>query len=110
MLPSALLWGHNEDAGMDVDMPQASTAYIVNLTNSQTGVRYTACASPPAKPSTRTSTSTFTFSTTSMPVLVKFRPLMQIHIPWAAQRQCVGLEQPWCHQHHKCVVPESRSG
>ncbi len=49
VLPSALLWGHNEDAGMDIDMPDASTAYIVNLTNSQTGVRYTACAptSPP---------------------------------------------------------------
>ena len=44
VLPSALLWGHNEDAGMDIDMPDASTAYIVNLTNSNTGVRYTACA------------------------------------------------------------------
>ncbi len=42
VLPSALLWGHNEDAGMDIDMPAASTAYIVNLTNSHTRVRYTA--------------------------------------------------------------------
>ena len=46
VLPSALLWGHNEDAGMDIDMPDASTAYILNLTNSETGLRYTACAFP----------------------------------------------------------------
>lgn len=48
VLPGALLWGHNEDAGMDIDMPDASTAYIVNLTNSDTGVRYTAY--PPSHP------------------------------------------------------------
>ncbi len=47
VLPGALLWGHNEDAGMDIDMPDASTAYIVNLTNSDTGVRYTAFSPPP---------------------------------------------------------------
>ena len=46
VLPGALLWGHNEDAGMDIDMPDASTAYILNLTNSDTGLRYTACAVP----------------------------------------------------------------
>lgn len=46
VLPGALLWGHNEDAGMDIDMPDASTAYILNLTNSETGLRYTACAFP----------------------------------------------------------------
>ena len=46
VLPSALLWGHNEDAGMDIDMPDASTAYIVNLTNSNTGLRYLAYTYP----------------------------------------------------------------
>jgi hypothetical protein len=80
VLPSVLLWGHNEDAGMDIDMPDASTAYIVNLTNSQTGVRYTACAAsiPPS--------AAFT------PVRFLSTPLLQIHVPRAAQRQRLGLE------------------
>ncbi len=94
MLPGALLWGHNEDAGMDIDMPDASTAYIVNLTNSVTGLRYTACA-PPLRPR---------LSIVTRAVML----IVQVHVPRAAQRQRVGLEQLRRHQHHQCSISERR--
>ncbi len=33
---------------------------------------------------------------------------MQLHVPRAAQRQRVGLEQPRRHQHHQCSISERR--